>query len=635
MTPQPFHSLKSIRKLLGRSLLCLAGVTGLLNEGTAQTPESAPIFSKSNKFRIPFDFDPAELKRLGANEIQLFVSDNRGASWKRHESVDPAANSFVFKAQSDGEYWFSVRTLAAGGLTYPAGPHVAGLKVVVDSSAPRLSVEVEESASGRIEMKWDANDDFLVAESLKIDVFNSHTKSWEPVAINQDASGRVSWTVDSAGVVEVRASVEDLAGNHAESSAQAIVSGLALPNSPGRSSAAPVAANQPSGNPFEHLNPSHQDSSQPKTPVNLVSDPKEKTEKSVIRPASEANETPTQPDAVGQTSAPVWATDSTTSPIVKPEAKSSKSDALTAASVTPRPSSTLSDSTTTEAASPSTSSPSNEPMSKEATQKEAVRAVRPVNPQESSTEAVDQNLVLPEKTPSVSTPQTEVVEEQKQPVLPPRAERGHVVNSATFEIGYQVDGVGPTGVNSIELYITEDRGQKWYHYGSDADRTSPINVTVPRDGEYGFSFRVRNGVGVLSTPPQPGEAPEITVFVDRTPPRITLNPIQYLSPENLDQLVITWKIEEVELAKAPVVLSYATFPTGPWTPIAQPMENVERYVWNLPNHLNSEFYVRIEARDSAGNTGYVRSSEAFVRDTSQPRAQVTGVEPIRQETSRQ
>ncbi|MEW4489659.1 hypothetical protein AB1L42_16375 [Thalassoglobus sp. JC818] len=623
MTPQPSHRLKSIRKLFGRSILCLAGVAGLLNEGTAQTPESAPIFSKSNKFRIPFDFDPAELKRLGANEIQLFVSDNRGASWKRHESVDPAANSFVFKAQSDGEYWFSVRTLAAGGLTYPAGPHVAGLKVIVDSASPRLSVEVEETASGRIEMKWDAQDDFLVSDSLKIDVFNAQSKSWEPVAINRDPSGRVSWTVDSAGVVEVRASVEDLAGNHAESSAQTIVAGLALPNSPGRTSAAPVAANQPSGNPFEHLNQPRPETSQPKTPVNLASDPKEKVEKSVIRPASEANESPVKPETSRQSSAPVWATDSTASEPANPEVQADTSNPF------PAESEAL---PATEAVSPATSSTSIEPMIKGANQKAPVSAVRPVKPQETLPETDEQKLVVPEATTQPeSKPQTKIVEERNQPVLPPRSERGHVVNSATFEIGYQVDGVGPTGVNSIELYITEDRGQKWYHYGSDVDRISPINVTVPRDGEYGFSFRVRNGAGVLSTPPQPGEAPEITVFVDRTPPRITLNPVQYLSPENLDQLVISWKIEEVELSKAPVVLSYATFPTGPWTPIAKPMEDVERYVWSLPNHLNSEFFIRIEARDSANNTGYVRTSEAFVRDTSQPRAQVTGVEPIQQQ----
>ncbi len=76
------------------------------------------------------------------------------------------------------------------------------------------------------------------------------------------------------------------------------------------------------------------------------------------------------------------------------------------------------------------------------------------------------------------------------------------VRSRHFKIGYQLDDVGPSGVANVDLYISEDGGQKWYHYGADPDRSSPFEVTVPADGIYGFAIRVRNGVGVAADPPQ-------------------------------------------------------------------------------------------------------------------------------------
>jgi hypothetical protein len=121
------------------------------------------------------------------------------------------------------------------------------------------------------------------------------------------------------------------------------------------------------------------------------------------------------------------------------------------------------------------------------------------------------------------------------------------VDSRKFQIGYNLEGVGPSGVSSVDLYITDDNGATWYHYGSDDDNVSPILVEVPSEGTYGFTLGVRSGAGLSSDPPQNGDAPSIVVVVDQTAPTLELLPVQ----QGLGNIVIdlsrpTAKIIDVE-----------------------------------------------------------------------------------------
>ncbi len=108
----------------------------------------------------------------------------------------------------------------------------------------------------------------------------------------------------------------------------------------------------------------------------------------------------------------------------------------------------------------------------------------------------------------------------------PRAARCRVVNSRKFQIGYKLQDVGPSGVASVELYITQDNGVTWYRYGVDDDNQSPFQVEVPRDGTYGFMLGVRSGAGLASDPPQNGDLPAIVVAVDLTAPRLEIVPVE-------------------------------------------------------------------------------------------------------------
>ena len=200
------------------------------------------------------------------------------------------------------------------------------------------------------------------------------------------------------------------------------------------------------------------------------------------------------------------------------------------------------------------------------------------------------------------------------------------VRSREFKIGYQLDDVGPSGIANVSLYITEDGGRKWFHYGNDADRKSPFEVSVPSDGTYGFCIRVQNGLGVVADPPQPGDAPDIRVCVDQSAPVAQLLPLRQGQGSNNNQVLIEWSVQDDMLAEQPVALSFADNPAGPWRPITGWTENTGRHIWTINEPLKQRVYIRLEARDAAGNSVIAQAEHPLLVDLSRPTARIVDVE---------
>ena len=98
-----------------------------------------PVHTAKTRFRIPYRYDAAEMQKLGALEIRLYVSVDGGRSWRHAQTVAPSAGRFDFVAPGEGEYWFSVRTLDAQRRLHPPDDStVAGLKVIVDFTPPEF-----------------------------------------------------------------------------------------------------------------------------------------------------------------------------------------------------------------------------------------------------------------------------------------------------------------------------------------------------------------------------------------------------------------------------------------------------------------------------------------------------------------
>ncbi|MCH7688817.1 MAG: hypothetical protein IH899_19400 [Planctomycetes bacterium] len=202
------------------------------------------------------------------------------------------------------------------------------------------------------------------------------------------------------------------------------------------------------------------------------------------------------------------------------------------------------------------------------------------------------------------------------------------MNSRRFQIGYRIDDVGASGISRVELFITQSDGKKWYKYGEDADRTSPFEVEVPSDGRYGFMLRAHSGLGLASLPPQPGDNPAISVIVDKTPPIVELLPVQQGRGDQLHKLSIRWKVTDDYPTEKPIALSYSTDPNGPWEPITGWISDSGSFLWTTGPGMPSKLYIRLTARDAAGNMTRTASTDPVIVDFSKPAARIVDVEPI-------
>jgi hypothetical protein len=204
--------------------------------------------------------------------------------------------------------------------------------------------------------------------------------------------------------------------------------------------------------------------------------------------------------------------------------------------------------------------------------------------------------------------------------------RFRAVKSHRFEVNYRIDDVGPSGVSAVELFITQNNGQKWWKYGDDADKQSPFVVEVPEDGVYGFAIRVRSGAGLADDPPQPGEEPSVVIVVDRTPPTVQLHPIQQGAGGQMNKLTISWRIADDNPSDKPISLAYSANPNGPWEPICGWQPDTGSYAWTVGQGVPTRLYVRLVARDAAGNHSFVDTPQPLLVDLSKPTARIVDVE---------
>ena len=498
----------------------------------AQTPP-APIVTatRQNAFTIPFRVDPPQTPEQRPVEVQLHVSTDRGANWALSSRVRPDKESFVFRAPHDGEYWYSIRTVDAQGITRPDGPLEPQLKVTVDTVAPRLDVTVARGPAGEIVARWQAVDPNLKQGSFKLEYQSTSTGPWEPVAVESPAnamrhtlSGEATWwPTGGSGTILVRAEVSDQAGNPAVT--QAVV--------------------KPSGAP-------------PAAVTAATPDPE----------GWHANDPPAEPGEQTR-----WPPDRNT--VDTPAGTANRT-------------------------SPTTNYSASAPAG---------------FPQESRTAARQ-----------VSQNRTARPGSQLDFSLLPAAVRPRMVASSDFELEYEIESVGPSGVGKVELWGTRDGGRTWSDYAVDTDNRSPVAVHVDGEGIYGFRMLVQSGSGYGGRPPTEGDLPDIWIGVDLTKPACRITSTE-VSPD-ASELVIGWEASDEVLAARPMTLLFAESTNGPWTPIASGLENSGSYHWRLDSRVPDRIVLRLEARDEAGNVGTYDTPNAVGLDRHRPEGHIRGVRPI-------
>ena len=220
------------------------------------------------------------------------------------------------------------------------------------------------------------------------------------------------------------------------------------------------------------------------------------------------------------------------------------------------------------------------------------------------------------------------------PGLPP-GEHPRMVNSRLFELEYDVDSVGPSGIGRVELWGTRDAGKTWSRFAIDNNNRSPLLVSVDEEGIYGFRVVVTNGAGLGGAPPQSGDLPDLWIGVDLTKPTARIVSAEQGTDSEAGRLIISWQADDKMLAARPVSLSFSLTHGGPWLPIASGLENTGRYAWPIDNRTPGQFYLRLEVRDEAGNVGVHETPEPVTIDQSRPTIRVRDVRPVGQTSARQ
>lgn len=198
--------------------LCLGSL--LLVSTLASPPRVAAqgddtTFTKQPLFRIPFQTDPNERNRLQV--VWLYVSNDQGKTWHPSSKVAPQEGAFMFNAPKDGLYWFTVRTVDSENRAFPVSMEGAkpGLKVIVDSTPPAITLRSLPIRDGQAGIDWDIQEDNPEFGSFALEGRPQGSAEWTPLRAEPSLSGNHRWRLPNAGPYEVQLRLRDRAGNEA------------------------------------------------------------------------------------------------------------------------------------------------------------------------------------------------------------------------------------------------------------------------------------------------------------------------------------------------------------------------------------------------------------------------------------
>lgn len=208
-----------------------------------------------------------------------------------------------------------------------------------------------------------------------------------------------------------------------------------------------------------------------------------------------------------------------------------------------------------------------------------------------------------------------------------------IVNKKQIKLGFDVAKFGPSGLGSVDVYVTTDEGASWEKSAGEVSVSLPVSaeikgpapvrgmvtVQLPREGlAYGFFLVVKSRAGLGRPAPQSGDVPQVRVEVDTTQPSAELYTPQP-DPARRDSLVLAWKAEDRNLAANPVSLEWSANPNGPWDFIGEPqLPNTGRYTWVVPDRTPPKVYLKLTVRDTAGNAAVAQTPEPQLIDLSVP-----------------
>ncbi|MDZ4819971.1 MAG: hypothetical protein SGJ20_13455 [Planctomycetota bacterium] len=650
--------------------LAVAGVWNAALSGSSVLAQPiddlpAPIVTRQSSFSIPFTVPYQADPKLQPAEVRLFVSTDQGANWKQEGSVaikpqtDTYRGSFNFRG-TDGDYAFVIRTVDREGKMRSERLGRPELRVVVDTMAPRLDLQAVQAPTGEVTLSWQAVDPNLKLDSLKIEYQPEGGSSWRSIAIDPPTANAQRSTLQNStqwlpgernASLVIRAEVSDQAGN--TTTAQARTGDqTGLGNVRGSNlRGAPREQNPLGGVPSVAI---------PAAPTNSPIPSAATTQPTPAEPAwngprwGAPHPIPSEPAPTG----PLFSASPSNDPFRLPGGASTGQPPVDRGPVMAPPVRNESqfDRTVNPNQPGRTPFGANSPTHTWAPDNQTdlplghgpatTPPVRPADPPATSPELhsvaipVDRsgvNRTWTGNTPPNRTPPSSEFTSVSSPArfdfALPQGERLRMVNSRSFELDYEVDAVGRSGISKVELWMTRDSGRTWTSLGVDNDNRSPFRASVDGEGVYGFRISVLSGSGLGGAAPKNGDLPEVWIGVDLTNPQVRLTAADTGRGDRAGEVQIRWDARDEMMARRPITLQYAQQANGPWSIIASGLDNSGSFPWRIDDVALDRVFLRIEARDEAGNVGSHQTDGPVQLERVVPHVRFRDVRPTG-ETSR-
>jgi len=564
-----------------------AALVAMLGLGLAQPPATSdyhPFNSRNIKF--PIQFAPDKVKSV--RKVELHVSNDGGQVWQLAAVAPPTQDVFAYVAPADGRYWFHIVTEDLAGKKDPPDltKEAPAMKVLFDTKAPAVAIASARRSGDEVLVEWKIDDQFPKDEATKVHFRPANaTEGWQEVTIPANSRNGVRFAPGVSGPIAVRVSASDLVGNKNESVKE--IEGAVAPAS-SVTSFSPTAG-APTIPP-------------PASIVGPIAGPSAPLAPPSLEPAL-----PTAPPT-----APVMVPPAAPMNIVPPAI-------VPSVPKTPH----------TEVAGP----PMNVIPS--------VPAPAPMNVIPSVPKAPATDVTGSTGTPIPTfDPRTNVTPASGSsgPVIEQRAQ---VIGAVHFDLNYQVEQRGPSGISRVDLWVTRDDGKSWVWWSKHEGRDPALKVNLGTtsnsqpEGLYGFRLVPVSGAGLSESAPAAGDAPDMRVIVDTTAPNVKIFPA-IADPNAIDALVLQWEASDKNFGDDPITLEWCEGPTGPWRPVAvanaaetlgtaKRLPNTGKHSWKVPAGLPPRVYLKVTAKDAAGNATEQVTREPILVDLTKPRAKITGI----------
>lgn len=192
--------------------LAIALAAPAADDGGPVETDPSVVLCAHRAFRIPIELGPARSPDVSG--IRLFVSTDEGKTWTNHLEGAADLDVVTYSATADGAHWFVIALVGADGRQVPERIEDVepGLKVLVDTKRPDLSLRPVRSKSGKRGLRWEVSDENLDASSLRVAVWNGETEGWRPFEL-PPGERKLAWFEEGTNVRKIQGVVRDKAGN--------------------------------------------------------------------------------------------------------------------------------------------------------------------------------------------------------------------------------------------------------------------------------------------------------------------------------------------------------------------------------------------------------------------------------------